>query len=105
MRTSNLANQSLRVSETGHVWEEKLSGQQGTLEINKRATFRVRALGATTVTIDGVLAATMSTGEIMLFNTGSGANDDAANFVPTVTVVIGGANAFVQVARDFDRKP
>lgn len=103
MRTSNLANQALRHSEVGHVWEEKLSGAAGTLELPKYTTFRVRAAAGGTVTIDGVLAATMISGEILLFNTGGGSNDAAGNAVPTVTVAITGAQ-FVQVARDQDRK-
>ena len=102
MRTSNLANQAVRQAEVGHVWEEKLSGAAGTLEIPKYATFRVRAAAAGTVTIDGVLAATLVSGEIMIFNAGGGTNDAPANLVPTVTVVITG-NQFVQLARDNDR--
>lgn len=102
MRTSNLANQAVRQSEVGHVWEEKLSGTAGTLEVPKYATFRVRAAAGGTVTIDGVLAATMIAGEILLFNAGGGTNDAPANLVPTVTVVLS-AGAFVQVARDTDR--
>lgn len=102
MRTSNLANQAVRQAEVGHVWVEQLTNSSGTLEILKYATFRVRAAATVTVTIDGVLAATMASGEIMLFNAGSGANDAAANLVPTVTVVISG-NCYLQVARDKDR--
>jgi hypothetical protein len=105
MRTSNLANQALRHSEVGHVWQELLTNAQGALEIPKYATFRVRATGATTVTIDSSLAMTMVSGEIALFNAGNGDGTDSGNLVPTVTVVIAGANAFVQVARDKDRKP
>lgn len=101
MRSSNLANQAVRQSEVGHVWEEVLSGAQGSFEVHEIATFRVRATGATTVTIDGILAATMSSGEILLFNAGNG---DPTDIKPTVTITIGGANAFVQVARDNERK-
>lgn len=107
MRTSNLANQAIRQSEVGHLWEEVITNGTGTLEIAKYSTFRVRcATGPITVTIDGVLAATMTTGEIMLFNVGGGAGTDAANLVPSVTVQIAGAGtAYVQVARNVDRKP
>lgn len=101
MRTSNLANRSVRQSESGHVWEEQLTNAQGTIKVAKFATFRVRATGATTVTIDGVLAMTMVSGEIALFNAGSGTPNDAKE---TVDIVIGAANAFVQVARDQDRQ-
>lgn len=100
MKTSNIAAAVLRHSESGLMWEEKLTNAQGSLELVEFATFRVRATGATTVTIDGVLAMTMSAGEIAVFCCGRGDNSDTK---PTITVVIGGANAFVQVARDTDR--
>lgn len=111
MKTSNLANESLRVSETGMVWEERLSGAAGTLTLMPYQTFRVRAAAGGTVTIDGVLAATMVSGEILLFNAGSGqpvATDPTTTGVvvrqaPSVTVVITGAQ-FVQVARDAGRR-
>jgi hypothetical protein len=104
MRSANLANQAHRQAEVGQVWEEKLTNAMGTLEINRFATFRVRATGATTVTIDGVLAMTMSAGEIALFNAGQGDPSPSGALVPTVPVVIAGAAAFVQVARDLERK-
>ncbi len=100
MQTANLASRSLRHSESGLVWEEKLTNAQGTIEVEPCSTFRVRAAGATTVTIDGILAMTMSTGEIVIFNAGEGNPDDAK---ATVTITIGGAAAFVQVARNKDR--
>ena len=72
-------------------------------------TFRVRATGATTVTIDGVLAATMISGEILLFCVGKGSNQNnkpgiaaaAQNY--SIPVIITGS-AFVQVALDKDDK-
>jgi len=100
MRTANLASQSARQSDVGKVWEEVLSGSTGSLEIPKFHTFRVRATGGTTVTIDGVLAMTMSASEIELFNSGAGDQTDTKN---TVTVVIAAAGAYVQVAREKDR--
>lgn len=100
MKTANLISQTLRHSESGLTWEEKITNNTGTLELAKAATFRVRATGATTVTIDGVLAATMSSGEIIVFNTGDGNPDDTK---ATVTVVIGAVAAFVQVAREIKR--
>jgi hypothetical protein len=101
MKTSNLVTESVRQSESGQTWEEKLTNATGSLELPKRATFRVRATGATTVTIDGILAATMSASEILVFNTGDGDPDDAKN---TVSVVIAAAAAFVQVARELKRQ-
>lgn len=111
MRTSNLANEALRHAEVGHVWEEVLTNAQGTLVLRPFQSFRVRAAGATTVTIDGTLAMTMVSGEIAIFNAGSGNPSDVdpsgnviAKQATTVSVVIGGANAFVQVARDNVRR-
>lgn len=101
MKTSNNVSETLRHSESGLTWEEKITNSTGALEVLKCATFRVRATGATTVTLDGVLAATMSAGEILILNAGDGNPDDAK---VTVTVTIGGAAAFVQVARDIKRQ-
>jgi hypothetical protein len=107
MRTSNLANEAVRQAETGQVWEERITNGQGTLVLKPFQTFRVRAAGATTVTIDGTLAMTMVSGEIVIFNAGSGVPSDVDSSTGVVvrqanqaTVVIGGAAAFVQVARD-----
>ena len=111
MKTANLANESLRQAETGHVWEERLSGAAGTLKLQQFQSFRVRAAAAGTVTIDGVLAATMISGEILVFNAGSGQpvlTDPTTTGVvlkqaSQVVVVVTGAQ-FVQVARDSTRK-
>ena len=100
MRSANLANQASRQAEVGQVWIEKLSGAMGTLEMHKYSTFRVRAAAGTTVTIDGVLAMTMMLNEIAIFNAGGGDNLDTKN---SVTVVIAGAAAYVQIARDKER--
>ena len=100
MKTANNISETLRHSESGLTWEEKITNNTGTLELRKAQTFRVRATGATTVTIDGVLAATMSAGEVIIFNTGDGDPDDTKT---TVSVVIGAVAAFVQVARETKR--
>ena len=107
MRTSNLATQAMRVDEVGQTWEEKITNSQGTLVLKPFQTFRVRAAGATTVTIDGVLAMTMQSGEIAIFNAGSGVPADVDTSTGVVvrqgnqaTIVIAGAAAFIQVARD-----
>ena len=100
MKTANIISENLRVAETGLEWAEKLTNAQGTLQLLTAQTFRVRAVGATTVTIDGVLAMTMSAGEIAVFNAGHGSLDDTS---PWITVVIAGANAFVQVAQEAER--
>jgi hypothetical protein len=101
MRTTNIASENLRQAETGLVWEEKLTSATGTIQVLPCATFRVRASAGTTVTIDGVLAMTMMVNEIAIFNAGRGDQDDSKR---TVTVTIGGAAAWVQVARDKDRE-
>ena len=101
MQASNLASRTMRTSESGLVYEEKLTNAQGSIELIATQTFRVRATGATTVTIDGILAMTMVSGEIAVFCAGEG---DPTDSKPTVTVTIAGANAFVQVARVTDRK-
>lgn len=98
MRTSNLASQNLRHAETGLVWEEKLTGATGSIKVAKHSTIRVRASAGTSVTIDGVLAMTMAANEVAIMNVGAGAPGAAQ-----VTVTIGVANAWVQVARDLDR--
>lgn len=111
MKTSNLASEALRTAEHGQVWEEQLSGAAGTLSLHPYHAFRVRAAAAVTVTIDGTLAATMVSGEIIIFNSGSGLPSLTD---PTTTgivlkqasmcsVVITGT-AFVQVARETTRK-
>jgi hypothetical protein len=100
MKTTNLPSGAQRISNVGLVWEEVLTNAQGTIKVRPQGTFRVRAAGATTVTIAGTLAMTMSSGEIEYFNAGMGAPDDNT---PWVEVVIGGAAAFVQVAKESDK--
>jgi hypothetical protein len=97
VKTSNTVSENLRQAETGLAWVELLTNAQGTLNLKQSQTFRVRATGATTVTIDGLLAMTMSAGEIVIFNTGQGSPDDTS---PYIAVIIGGANAFVQLGAD-----
>jgi hypothetical protein len=108
MKTSNLANEAVRQTDVGSVWEEQLSGAAGpsTLKLQPFQTFRVRATAAGTVTIDGVLAATMISGEILIFNAGAGqpySVDQTTKQASSCVVVITGAQ-FVQVARDSTRK-
>ena len=101
MQSANNASRNLRVAETGMQWEEQLTNAQGTLIVPEMSSIRVRATGATTVTIDSVLAMTMTSTEIAIICVGKG----SAGKVPGmgVTVVIGGANAYVQLARQNDR--
>lgn len=101
MKAGNNPSQSARYSDSGFVWEEKISGTVGgaTIEVSAYSTIRVRAATAiSTVTIGGVLQATLQIGEIMIFNAGAAdKTDPKAN----VTVVIAGAlsTPFVQVAK------
>ena len=101
MKTSNAVSENLRQAETGLAWVEFITNSTGTLKLNDAQTFRVRATGATTVTIDGLLAMTMSAGEIAVFNVGHGSPDDTS---PYISVVIAGAAAFVQVAAEVNRQ-
>lgn len=102
MQLYNRAARSERNSEIGLVWEEKLSGASGTIKVQKYSAVRVRAAGALTVTIAGVLAATMINGEILTFNAGQG---DPTDNDMEVTIVIAGT-AYVQVAKENeDRRP
>ena len=100
MKSANLASQSIRQSESGLVWEEKLSGATGTIKVLPHATFRVRAGAGTTVTIDGTLAMTMALNEVAIFCAGAGNPDDTD---PMIAIIIAVAGAYVQVARDTDR--
>ena len=101
MKSANNITEAVRQSETGQCWEEKISNATGTIQVFKQGTFRVRCVTTgTTVTIAGVLAATMLAGEIIVFNAGDGDPDSTAT---TVAVVIGAQAAFVQVAREIKR--
>ena len=101
MKTANIVSENLRQAETGLAWVEVITNGQGTIKLTDAITFRVRATGATTVTIDGLLAMTMSAGEIAIFNTGHGSPDDTSAYI---SVVIAGANAFVQTAAEVNRQ-
>ena len=92
MQQYNHAARVIREDNFGVLWREVITGGQDTIEVRKYSVMRVRATGATTVKIAGILAATMSNGEILRFNVGLGAANDNKK---TVTVEIGGANAFV----------
>jgi hypothetical protein len=102
MKTANNISETLRHSESGLCWEEKISNTTGTILVPKNETFRVRCVTTgTTVTIAGVLAATMLAGEILIFNSGDGDPDSTSALV---SVVIAAQAAFVQVARSQKRQ-
>lgn len=100
MKNTNIPSGAQRNANVGLVWEEVLTGALGSIEVPMQGTIRVSADGATTVTIGGILAATMRAGEVEYFNVGSGvANDGKAK----VTVVLGGAGTpNVQVAKEIE---
>ena len=100
-------NESARVernSDFGHVWMEISSGASITAEVPRFSAIRVRAAGAVTVTFDGILAATMISGEILIFNSGRGQVAPGAPSASkkTVTMVVTGT-AFVQQAANTER--
>lgn len=97
MKTTNMPSGAQRNTDVGLVWKEVLSGAAGTIQVPMQGSIRVRAVGATTVTIGGVLAATMIAGEIIIFNAGTGPADGKS----TVAVIITGA-PFVQVAEEVE---
>jgi hypothetical protein len=97
-RNINLPTGATRTSEVGLVYREVLSGAAGTIEIPKHSAVRVRATASTTITVDGMLVATLISGEIFLFNTGKGSTQDAKE---TVTVVFSGT-VFAQVGKEIE---
>ena len=98
MKSTNLPSGALRHAEVGLVWKEVITNGQGDFLAPMQGSIRVRATGATTVTIGGMLAMTMSTGEIAILNVGTGPTDNRSD----VLVEIGGANAFVQLAKEIE---
>lgn len=103
MRSSNIPSGGVRSSEVGLCYREIKSGAGATsFEILKQTCIRIRSVTAgLTVTLDGVLAMTMSDGEIALLNVGIGNPDDAKR---TITVVVSG-DCFIQVGDEVDRRP
>lgn len=99
MKPTNLPSGAQRNADVGLPWVEVLSGAMGTFEVGLQGTVRIRALGATTVTVGGVLAATMMANEIFVLNVGTGPADG----VSFVLVTIAGAAAFVQVAKEIEK--
>jgi len=99
MKPTNMPSGAARNADVGLVWVEIITNGTGTFQMPFQGTFRVRATGATTVSIDGVLAMTMSAGEIVNFNAGVGPSDDLS----FTTIVIAGANAFVQTAVELEK--
>ena len=100
MRFNDLPSGAQRSVDAGHVWVEVLTAALGTFELLPQQSFRVRSGAGTTVTIGDVLAMTMpAAGEIVIFNAGTGKANDGKT---KVTVVIAGAAAHVQIARQVE---
>jgi len=98
-RAINLPTGSSRVSEVGLVWREISTGSAGTWEVPKYCAIRVRATAATSISFDSLLSATMTTNEIMIFNSGRGTNLDSKD---TVTLTSSGT-AYIQVGLEANR--
>lgn len=96
MRAANLPSEAQRSSIVGLTYVEVLSGASGTFEAPRGTAIRVRAAAGLTVTIEGVLAATMISGEIIIFNSGDPMPGTGKN---TCTFAVSG-NAYVQVGRE-----
>jgi hypothetical protein len=98
-------NESARVernAEFGHVWVEVQSGAGSlSMEVPKYSAVRVKAAATITVQFDGVLSATMTSGEIIIFNSGRGDVGNGTDNKMTVTLAVSGA-AYVQIARNTD---
>lgn len=92
----NLPTGASRTSEVGLVYNEVLSNAAGTIEVPKLSALRIRAVAATTVTVDGVLAVTMAANEILTINVGYG---NTADTKETVSVVFSGA-VYAQVGKE-----
>ena len=103
MRASNIPSGATRTSEVALLWKEIKSGTSPsttTFELPSQSCVRVRAVKALTVTIEGVLAATMINTEIMLFNVGEGSPNDTKR---TVTFTVND-DCFIQVGQEVGMK-
>ena len=100
MRSANLATGAERNTEVGMVWRELYSGAAGfTFKVLPQQTFRVSAAADVTVTMDGVLAMTMRSGEVERFCAGSGAAGDGKT---PIEIVIGAGDARIQISEIVD---
>jgi hypothetical protein len=99
MRASNLLSSAQRTSEVALLWKEIKSGAGiSTIEVPRNSAVRVRSTTAgLTVSFDGILSATMDSGEIMIFNSGQGKlHGTAFENKETVTFAVSG-NCFCQL--------
>lgn len=95
MKMTDLPSGSTRSSESGLVWEEKITAGAGAFKAKFQQTVRVHAIALSTVSLDGVLAITLEVGETEYINVGTGQTDGLSTIDVTIT---GSAN--VQLAKD-----
>jgi len=100
MKSTNLPSGALRTADVGLVWQEVQTNTNGSLELTPYTTFRVRAVAASTVSINGILAMTMMVNEIAVFNTG---DVNPAVGKQTITVTTTGT-VYMQVAREIEHR-
>jgi hypothetical protein len=101
MRASNILSGAQRTSEVSLVWKEINSGGGANqIEVPRHTAIRVRATAGTAISLDGVLAATMISGEIMIFNSGLGKTyGEMGDPKNTVTLAWTGA-CFIQLGME-----
>jgi len=106
MKSSNQLSGGVRSSEVGLVWREIKSGAGLTsFEVPKSTAVRVRsAIAGLTVSFDGVLAATLDSAEIMLFNSGLGVTDGRLGDPKTTVTLDVSGNCFIQVGLEVQDK-
>ena len=100
MQTYNDPARVLRETDFGHVWMEVLQNAATTgIEVSRYTAVRVRAVAACVVSFDGVTAASLAAGEILIFNSGRGlvGPGQPSATKKTVTLAVTAA-AYVQVA-------
>lgn len=98
-RAINIPTGASRVTDVGLVWREISSGAAGSWEVPKYCAVRVRATAAAAISLDSVLAATMTSGEILVLNSGRGTTADTKD---TVTLTSTGT-AYIQIGLEVDR--
>lgn len=95
-RAINLPTRASRTSEVGLFWREIVSGSAASVEVPKHSAVRIRAAANTTVSFDGTLSATLISGEVLVFNSGAGSQEDSKD---TVTLTTSGS-VFAQLGEE-----
>jgi hypothetical protein len=84
-RLVNIANGASNITDAGLCLIERQTSGTGTLEFNPYTTIRVYCLTTGTITIDGVLACTLTANEIVLLNVSKGLTSDTKLSVTVVS--------------------